>query len=169
MMTPAQRDLLESIANNPRTLNDVRAAIGAALDNNPATSEEGEEVAWCSPGQLANLMDVDNDGGVYLPIRKTKRGNFTMPLFAVTPTPPIQSDDSREAWRNDVEEAPRDGTRLLLMWHDHENLPPHIELGKFGSAVKSWCNTYGKAFSGEPTHWMALPPSPAALAQATPA
>jgi hypothetical protein len=39
-------------------------------------------VAWCSPGQLANLMDVDIDGGVYLPIRKTERGNFTMPLYS---------------------------------------------------------------------------------------
>lgn len=41
-----------------------------------------EPVAWCSPGQLANLMDVDTDGGVYLPIRKTERGNFTMPLYS---------------------------------------------------------------------------------------
>jgi hypothetical protein len=38
MMTPAQRDLLESIANNSRTLNDVRNAIGAALSNDPATA-----------------------------------------------------------------------------------------------------------------------------------
>ena len=41
-----------------------------------------DPVAWCSPGQLANLMDVDADGGVYLPIRKTERGNFTMPLYS---------------------------------------------------------------------------------------
>lgn len=29
-------------------------------------------------------------GGVYLPIRKTKRGNFTMPLFA-TPAPAVDA------------------------------------------------------------------------------
>ena len=52
-----------------------------------ATGSVREAVAWCSPGQLANLMDVDADGGVYLPIRKTNRGNFTMPLFAAAPTP----------------------------------------------------------------------------------
>lgn len=51
----------------------------------PAASESAVPVAWCSPGQLANLMDVDQDGGVYLPIRKTQRGNFTMPLFATAP------------------------------------------------------------------------------------
>lgn len=65
-------------------------AILAALDSR--AGDAGEPVAWCSPGQLANLTDVDRDGGVYLPIRKTKRGNFTMPLFASAAPKAVNAD-----------------------------------------------------------------------------
>jgi hypothetical protein len=62
----------------------------SAINDEPAAETSLPDmqtaVAWCSPGQLANLMDVDADGGVYLPIRKSERGNFTMPLYAHPPT-----------------------------------------------------------------------------------
>lgn len=58
------------------------------------------------------------------------------------------------AWRP-IETAPRDGSRILLCWNDSPTLSPHVELGKRKDFT--WANTYGRPFSGEPTHWMALP------------
>ena len=58
-----------------------------------------------------------------------------------------------------IETAPKDGTRILLCWEGHPTLAAHVELGWFGRAGV-FCNTYGKAFSGKPTHWMPLPPPP---------
>jgi hypothetical protein len=84
-------------------------------------------------------------------------------IMAALPDPTHTREAEGICWRTDIEAAPRDGTRILLMWHDHDNLPAHIELGKMGCGGKGWCNTYGKPFSGGPTHWMPLPPSPAAL------
>ena len=63
------------------------------------SSASAEPVAWCSPGQLANLMDVDVDGGVYLPIRKTERGNFTMPLYSASPEPVPATNQAGEVER----------------------------------------------------------------------
>jgi hypothetical protein len=97
-MREADRALLERCQEELRLLRmkdtgavydiGLRSDLHAALHSSPSGASDGgevEPVAWCSPGQLANLMDVDTDGGVYLPIRKTKRGNFTMPLYATTP------------------------------------------------------------------------------------
>lgn len=85
---------------------DLRAIL-AALDSR--AGDAGEAVAWCSPGQLANLTDVDRDGGVYLPIRKTRRGNFTMPLFA-TPAPAVDAvpagEVERKAIRDEIINTP---------------------------------------------------------------
>lgn len=57
-------------------------------------------------------------------------------------------------WRP-IDTAPRDGSRILLCWNDSATLSPHVELGKRKGFT--WANTYGHPFSGEPTHWMALP------------
>ena len=46
-----------------------------------------EAVAWISPGQLAEIEDGDDAAGTYLPIRKTRYGNFTTPLYAHPPEP----------------------------------------------------------------------------------
>lgn len=64
----------------------VGKAQGLALLPRPAPEPEGEEkpVAWVSPAQLVAHADPhpDTDGGHYLPTRKTRRGNFTQPLYA---------------------------------------------------------------------------------------
>jgi len=48
-----------------------------------------EPMFFASAGQAHALRDRpdDNEGGVYLPLRKTAAGNFTMPLYAATPAP----------------------------------------------------------------------------------
>jgi hypothetical protein len=49
----------------------------------PTAAPAGEPVAWVSPGQLADHQDrIIGSGGAYLPVRKTRDGNFTMPLYA---------------------------------------------------------------------------------------
>lgn len=63
---------------------------------------------------------------------------------------------SRE-WQ-DIETAPKDGTRIILCWDDSATLPAHVELGKRKGFA--WANTYGHPFQGEPTHWMPLPAPP---------
>lgn len=54
-----------------------------------------------------------------------------------------------------VETAPQ-GERILLCWDDDPSLTAHVELGK-RTASGVYSNTYGKAFTGRPTHWMRLP------------
>ncbi len=98
------RLLDKQIVTKNGALSAIRKALASPTPDSSAVSgsAEGEPVAWCSPGQLANLTDIDADGGVYLPIRKTERGNFTMPLFA-TPKPPVDvaiwSGEHRAYWR----------------------------------------------------------------------
>lgn len=58
----------------------------AALATCPA--EMREPAAWVSPGQLAEHVDPPengDEGGKYLPVRKTKAGNFVQPLYASPP------------------------------------------------------------------------------------
>jgi len=54
-----------------------------------------------------------------------------------------------------IETAPR-GERILLCWDAASGLKAHVELGK-RSETGAYTNTYGKAFSGKPDRWMALP------------
>jgi hypothetical protein len=42
---------------------------------------QGEAVAFMSPKQIPLIVDRDDESGVYIPMRKTPRGNFTMPLY----------------------------------------------------------------------------------------
>ena len=72
------------------------------------------------------------------------------PLYRLSTPAPADAS----VWRKDVQAAPY-GERILLMWDDFENLSAHVELGKRTSA--GWVNTYGRAFSGDPTDWMPLP------------
>lgn len=60
----------------------------------------------------------------------------------------------------DIQSAPRDGTRLLLMWEPFGGIAEHVELGKW-SVRNGWVNTYGHAFNGAPSHYMLLPAPPA--------
>ena len=50
-----------------------------------------QPVLWVSPEQFANFMDADEAPfGKYVPARKTRAGNFTMPLFAASAPAPAQ-------------------------------------------------------------------------------
>jgi hypothetical protein len=65
-------------------------------------------------------------------------------------------------WRTDMENAPRDGTRLCLAWATFKDMPHHWEVGRFRSGTgkgSGWCNTYGHSFNGEPDYWF-LPAAP---------
>lgn len=77
------------------------------------------------------------------------------PLYAApTPSPA----ESVTTWQP-IGSEPK-GERILLCWADHPTLAAHVELGKH-SASGAYTNTYGKAFSDKPTHWMPLPDAPA--------
>lgn len=69
----------------------------------------------------------------------------------------LNSVGQQDGWR-DIESAPKDGTRIIVMYDDCPTLPAHVELGKYREGY--CCNTYGHRFSGEPTHWMPLPAAP---------
>jgi hypothetical protein len=74
------------------------------------------------------------------------------------PPPPV----AESGWQ-EIKTAPKTGTRVLVAWDDSTTLPMHVELGRFRSgtgAGSGWCNTYGHAFGGNPTHWMPLPAPP---------
>lgn len=58
----------------------------AALNQPPAPVEA--VVAYASPAQMAAMGDpIDDQGGAYIPLRKTPAGKFTMPLYAHPPEP----------------------------------------------------------------------------------
>ena len=60
-----------------------------------------EPVAFASPGQLAQLADKTEEGGTYIPLRKTSVGNFTMALYATpqpTETQRIVDDLRADGW-----------------------------------------------------------------------
>ncbi|MFD2678025.1 hypothetical protein [Camelimonas lactis] len=58
--------------------------------------------------------------------------------------------------RRPIETAPKDGTRLLLIWKPFSWVSEHVELGKWKGDL-GWCNTYGHPFSSPPAFWMPLP------------
>ena len=76
----------------------------------PAPSEAipaGVPVAWVSPHQFADHADPSNSedfGGAYLPVRKSQRGNFTMPLYASPPSAPMVDNDLIGRLRETLEE-----------------------------------------------------------------
>lgn len=78
----------------------------------------------------------------------------TWPLEAASISRPAE----REKWRT-MESAPKDGTRILLVWGPGGGLSEHVELGRWRSD-KGWCNTYGHPFNAEPDAWAPLAPFP---------
>jgi hypothetical protein len=58
-------------------------------------------------------------------------------------------------WRSDMENAPRDGTLILLWYPEKRMLPARPNLGR-------WMRGGWNGGSGPqaPTHWMPLPPPP---------
>ncbi len=75
----------------------------------------GEAVAWVSHGQLEaheDPLDPDHPGGNYLPVRKTKMGNFDLPLFA-RPAPIEITEDREPAFQFDNETGK---TRVAKWW-----------------------------------------------------
>ncbi|TDW65391.1 hypothetical protein EDF57_103575 [Novosphingobium sp. PhB55] len=156
---------------------------GSALPIARPAEPAGEEpVAWVSPLQLKAIANRPQDtGGEYIPIRKSRAGQFTMPVYAH----PALSNPERsvEAWRT-IESAPKDGT-MIDVWRDgtretvYWGLPPH-ECGEMGSYCDSdwhsikkpgWiCSTFGEFVGGKHdpfTHWMPLPVGPSVSAAQT--
>ena len=62
-----------------------------------------------------------------------------------------------DAWAN-TDNAPKDGTRLILLWKPFGGISEHIELGRWSSDKGVWVNTYGHAFSSPPDAWTPLAP-----------
>ncbi|MGX1786893.1 hypothetical protein ACWIGM_09165 [Bosea sp. NPDC055332] len=86
---------------------DFRAVLEAALTASPSA---GEPVAYASTGQIAALEDRPADeGGVYIPLRKTPVGLFQMPLYATPPATPVQTASVEavlSAYEQQTEELP---------------------------------------------------------------
>ena len=64
-----------------------------------AEIEAAEPVGYVSPGQLGLVRDGDGDAGRYMPMRKTQRALFTLPLYA-RPAPaaaPERADHCEDA------------------------------------------------------------------------
>lgn len=98
----AETDLVMSFDIGYRQ-RETEAAVAEAVDQllpmltTPRVSDEQpvdaipagmKPVAWASPGQLQMMRDDPDDegGAAYLPLRHTRAGNFTIPLYAA-PTP----------------------------------------------------------------------------------
>lgn len=84
---------------------------------------------------------------------------------AILALPPIDArvEAIEDPWQP-IETATREnGARMILAWDDLPGLSPHWEVGRW-SSIMGWVNTYGRSFTGEPTHWMIpdmpLSPSP---------
>lgn len=52
-----------------------------------AMPERAEPIGYMSPGQLYLIRDGEGEGGRYMPVRKTPRGLFTLPIYAAAPAP----------------------------------------------------------------------------------
>ncbi|MDQ0082873.1 hypothetical protein J2W35_003232 [Variovorax boronicumulans] len=68
------------------------AALASRPEAPPASASPAtvaQPAFFASPEQANALQDRpgDNEGGVYLPVRKTEAGKFTMPLYAAQPCP----------------------------------------------------------------------------------
>lgn len=69
-------------------------------------------------------------------------------------------DGAKRIWRP-ISANAKDRSRILLCWEAFSGMPAHVELGYWSDAKKkTWCNTYGESFSGEPNFYMPLPPPP---------
>lgn len=104
-------------------------ALGNAIEvsrlvASPAGAGVGEPMAWVSPHQLAAHTDPTDScrSGVYLPVRKTRGGQFTQPLFAAFhPAPPT------------AEEA-------ALKWlGENKNVELSFDYGDADEDGKGWC------------------------------
>lgn len=64
----------------------VYKEIDAALAASQQALEQTqvEALGFISPKQLSLICDPDEESGVYIPMRKTAAGNFTMALYAAT-------------------------------------------------------------------------------------
>jgi len=65
-------------------------------------------------------------------------------------------------WR-DISTAPKDGTEVLLLWHDAETgAAPMHRVGSWHSREQAWCDTHRVLHNQQshPTHWTPLPGAP---------
>jgi hypothetical protein len=88
--------LEEIIAMQPggQSLTQVRYIAREALAAHRSQQEAAQEpVGYMSPKQLALIVDCDDESGVYIPLRRTPKGNFTLAPF--TSTAPSESEALR--------------------------------------------------------------------------
>ena len=141
-----------------QTIEDLRAAP-PAMDREAAYRQALEDV--CNPlGYLQRMADAEGaklSGMAYA----IASDIGTIQRIAKEALSTLSADAIRqgEGWQP-IESADRtNGKRLILAWDDCPSLPYHWEVGRWSSTL-GWVNTYGHAFSGEPTHWMEpMPPA----------
>lgn len=102
---------------------EARAAL-ASRQEAPATS--AQPMFFASPEQANALQDRPDDtkGGVYLPLRKTVAGKFTMPLYAAptaarspgTVAQPVRWEDSAEKYLAEIISRAPEPLRELGDW-----------------------------------------------------
>jgi len=87
-------------------LGDAEAAIAALSLPRPASDKGEEAVCWVSPEQFAAHADPEDSriAGTYLPVRKTRAGQFTQPLYA-RPSPGVSREPDKEAIAAAIEDA----------------------------------------------------------------
>lgn len=70
-----QTDLVSRTSAELRRLSDELEALKKAM---------GEPVGFMSEMQIPLVIDPEDDSGHYIPMRKTKKGNFQLALYALT-------------------------------------------------------------------------------------
>lgn len=115
-----QADIGNKAASLLRTLSTTQAPADRSSAPAPTMSgiDAGEPVAWASAGQLAAYIDrPPGEGSNYLPLRLTREGNFTLPLYTrpapsgVDETGAVKESRRIEAWLRDQAAA---GERACL-------------------------------------------------------
>lgn len=150
------------------------------LASRSAPDKADEVVAWVNPRQLAQHTDPEpttdyhQEAGHYLPLRKSKGGKFTMPLYA-HPTPSDQEKLVGEEWRYDLDALPN-GIHEIAFDEGFGNASVHVcsryvasptLVNGFPVPRSEWRYGYQDCESREvnthnrrPYAWRPLPPPP---------
>ena len=59
-----------------------------------------------------------------------------------------------------IEDAPRDGTVILLGYLPNSRIYRHVYEGRWHEGQQTWSSVNGFILHTEATHWMPLPPPP---------
>ncbi len=175
-MQASERESFESspLGGNPPTpmrnfaaaINNLVAAVSDAVLGTPLRAMPAEPVAW---------YDVEDGQIISAPRWYSDGGRTEAPLYATPHPAPVLT----EAWQP-IETAPKDGRTLLLgyfnshgkwrtmrgRWYSLDTIVEEWEESDL--AGEGWYETvvesddYPNCWWAEPTHWMHLPPPPAA-------